>query len=110
MKKEEIEEVRIKIEAEIKKTQNIISDYKELIKPVSPDDAIGRVSRMDAINNKSVTEAALRQAEKKLKGLFYMQDTLRSDDFGLCERCKVQIPLPRLLFMPQSRYCVNCTN
>jgi len=110
MTEKDIKEVSEKINSEILKTQKIIADYKDLIKPISPDDAIGRVSRMDAINNKSVTEAALRQAERKLKGLFYMQDTLGSDDFGLCERCKIPIPFPRLLFMPQSRFCVNCSN
>lgn len=31
-------------------------------KPIAPDVAIGRISRMDAINNKSVMEASLRNA------------------------------------------------
>ena len=35
--------------------------------PIAPENAIGRVSRMDAINNKSVNEAALKKAEIKLK-------------------------------------------
>jgi DnaK suppressor protein len=102
-------EIAKKINSEIQKTEQIITDYKELIRPVAPDDAIGRVSRMDAINNKSVTEAALRQAEKKLKGLVHMKESLGSKDFGLCDRCKQTIPIQRLLFMPQSKFCVNCT-
>ena len=101
-------EIEIKISEEIKKTRIIIADYKELVKPIAPDCAIGRVSRMDAINNKSVTEAALRQSEKKLNGLLYMRETLGSKSFGLCQKCKQNIPVPRLLFMPQSRFCVNC--
>ncbi len=105
----EKKEIELKISEEIKKTEIIIADYKELVKPIEPDCAIGRVSRMDAINNKSVTEAALRQSEKKLNGLFYMRETIGGKDFGLCQRCKQSIPLPRLLFMPQSRFCVNCT-
>ena len=110
MKEKDKSEVALKIDAEIKKTEKIITDYKDLIKPISPDDAIGRVSRMDAINNKSVTEAALRQAEKKLKGLFHMKETLGSKDFGLCDRCKQEIPIQRLLFLPQSKFCVNCSS
>jgi len=104
----EKKEIELKISEEIKKTEIIIADYKELVKPIAPDCAIGRVSRMDAINNKSVTEAALRQSQKKLNGLLYMQETIESKDFGLCKRCRQSIPLPRLLFMPQSRFCVNC--
>ena len=46
-----------------------IAEYRELTKPIPPSEAIGRVSRMDAINNKSVNEAALRQSEKQRQGL-----------------------------------------
>ena len=109
MTENEIKEIASKISGQISKTQKIIADYKELIQPIAPDDAIGRVSRMDAINNKSVTEAALRQSEKKLEGLKFMQKTLGNEDFGLCQRCKQEIPVPRLLCMPESRFCVNCS-
>ncbi len=109
MNESEKTEIKLKISQEISKTKEKIADYKELNQPIAPDCAIGRVSRMDAINNKSVTEAALRQAEKKLEGLKYMQKTLGNEDFGLCQRCKQAIPVPRLLFMPQSRFCVNCS-
>ena len=43
-----------KLNTEINKTIKIIEKYTELCKPISPENAIGRVSRMDAINNKSV--------------------------------------------------------
>ena len=46
-----------------------VLEYRELTKPIPPENAIGRVSRMDAINNRSVNEAALRQVEKQLAGL-----------------------------------------
>ena len=108
MTQTEKKEIEKKILEEIKKTEIIIDDYKELIKPIAPDCAIGRISRMDAINNKSVTEAALRQSEKKLNALRYMRESIDSKDFGLCQKCKTVIPLPRLLFMPQSRFCVSC--
>jgi DnaK suppressor protein len=54
---------------EISKTGKLVQEYREMSGPVAPDDAIGRITRMDAINNKSVTEASLRQAEQKLSGL-----------------------------------------
>jgi RNA polymerase-binding transcription factor len=99
-----------RIVEEIQKTKQIIADYKELTKPIAPENAIGRVSRMDAINNKSVTEAALRQSEEKLKKLNFMLTQIDKDDFGFCARCKQQIPIERLLFMPQSRFCVRCAH
>lgn len=101
-------EIRRKLINEIKETKALIEEYKELTQPIEPDCAIGRVSRMDAINNKSVTEAALRQAEGKLNSLNRVYSQLGSDDFGLCLNCKNQIPLGRILIRPESLYCVNC--
>ena len=43
---------------------------------------------MDAINNKSVMEAALRKAEDKLNKLKLVEDSLDDENFGLCLRCK----------------------
>ena len=64
-----VDEIKQKIEEEIVKTQRLITDYKEQSKPVSLDNSIGRNSRMDAINNTSITESALRQAERQLSNI-----------------------------------------
>ena len=108
MTKNEKGVIEARLLEEIKKTKKSILDYKELTKPISPENAIGRISRMDAINNKSVAEAALRQAETKLKNLQLVHANIESKDFGLCQKCRKSIPLGRILLMPQSRYCVNC--
>jgi DnaK suppressor protein len=105
MKKEEIKQNILK---EISKTKKLIAEYKELTKPVSPDDAIGRISRMDAINNKSVTEASLRQAEKKLQNLERVLSRVGTSEFGICIRCGKPIPEGRLLYRPESLTCVHC--
>lgn len=101
-------EIKKRIEAEISKTKALISEYKALTKPVAPDEAVGRVSRMDAINNKSITEAALRQAEQKMKSLEHALGKIDSPKFGICLRCENPIPLGRVLLRPESPYCVNC--
>ena len=93
---------------EITKTENSIKDYKEMVKPIAPDVAIGRISRMDAINNKSVAEASLRQAEEKLVNLRKVAEKFDSKDFGICLKCNQPIPVGRILIRPESLYCVNC--
>ena len=105
MKKEEIKQ---NILNEISKTEKLIVEYKELTKPVAPDDAIGRISRMDAINNKSVTEASLRQAEEKLKNLERVLSRVGTSDFGICIKCGKPIPEGRILYRPESLTCVDC--
>jgi DnaK suppressor protein len=102
--------IRSKIEDEIARTTQKIMDYEEMSSPVSPDDAIGRVSRMDAINNKSVTEAALRQAKDKLGKLHHALQHLEDENFGKCRRCRQEIPVMRVVLMPESPYCVRCAH
>jgi len=108
MTEQEKIDIKARVVTEIEKTNNAIVDYRELTKPISPENAIGRISRMDAINNKSVTEAALRQAEGKLKNLQNVLESIDNKDFGLCLKCHQAIPIGRILLMPQSRHCVNC--
>ena len=110
MNKEDKQEVKKRIQEELQKTQLAINDYKELTKPISPENAIGRISRMDAINNKSVVEAALRKANEKLSKLKLVLEKGDDSDFGLCIRCGKAIPIGRILLMPQSRNCVGCAH
>lgn len=108
MDKNEIEEIKAFILAEIEKTKKRIKSTEEMSASVEPDDAIGRISRMDAINNKTVTDASIRKAKEKIKQLNYMLDQVVKDDFGICAKCRAKIPIGRLLLMPESRFCVNC--
>ena len=108
MNKVEKQDTKNRILEELKKTEEAILDYKESTKPISPENAIGRVSRMDAINNKSVVEAALRKAEEKLNKLKLVLNKVDDADFGICIRCGEPIPIGRVLLMPQSRNCVRC--
>lgn len=101
-------EVLSLLEREIEKTERIIEEYKESSGPIAPDDAIGRVSRMDAINNRSIVQAAQRTAEEKLNKLRYMKDHLDDPDFGQCRRCGQSIPPGRLILKPESPFCVRC--
>ena len=104
-KKKEIEK---KIKEEILNTSISINKYRELTKPIAPENAIGRVSRMDAINNKSVNQVALTNAELKLNNLKVALSNLDDEDFGICIRCNNPIPIGRILLMPQAITCVNC--
>ena len=98
-----------KIKEGIKKAQEDIEELKEQVKPISPENAIGRISRMDAINNKSVIEASLRTRNQTLAGLEVALSRINDADFGLCIRCGQPIPEGRLLLMPHARKCVKCS-
>lgn len=97
-----------KLAEALRKTEKSIATYKELSQPISPDCAIGRITRMDAINNKTIYENALRKAEDKRNKLLFLMDQVDKEDFGLCRKCKHPIPLERILIKPESFFCVKC--
>lgn len=110
MTAEEKELLRGQIEAKITRLARQIDDLKELTKPIEPDCAIGRVSRMDAINNKSVNESALQKKKNQLNGLNRALEDIDREDFQNCIVCGYEIPLQRVFIMPESRKCTNCAS
>lgn len=49
MTKEERIQLKSIIESELEKLTKKVKEFKELTSSVTPDDAVGRISRMDAI-------------------------------------------------------------
>ncbi|MDA3878752.1 MAG: TraR/DksA C4-type zinc finger protein [Prolixibacteraceae bacterium] len=85
-----------------------ITELKELVVPEGLDSAVGRVSRMDAINNRSVNEAALRKKAVQLKSIEAALKDIDKLEFGKCKKCGKSIPKERILLMPESKVCVDC--
>lgn len=104
-----MEDIRQKILAEIETAKEAIAELEEIMQPIEPDCAIGRLSRMEAIQNQGVAEHSLKQAKDKLNKLEYMLNKVGTDEFGKCKRCGEQIPIERILFIPENPYCIKCT-
>ena len=85
-----------------------IKSYRVLTQPVAPDNAIGRLTRMEAINSKSINEAALNKAKRTLSKMERALIRIKDPDFGLCRECEEPIPLARLMIVPESDLCVRC--
>jgi DnaK suppressor protein len=96
------------INSRISELKGEITELEELTKPIPLDAAIGRVSRMDAINNKTINEASLREKKKILQRLEKALDRTEEKDFGKCQRCGNDIPFGRLEYMPHTTRCVQC--
>lgn len=85
-----------------------IEELEEITKPIPLDASIGRISRMDAINNKSINEASLRDKMKVYQRLERALERSESKDFGICQKCGKEIPFGRLEYMPHTTRCVQC--
>lgn len=105
----EIHQYHQKLLAEIAKVETFILDLEAASEPEVPDNAIGRISRMDAINNKSVVENSLRENRQKLVQLKTNLAKFGTATFGKCARCGAGIPVARLMFMPHSTNCMRCS-
>ena len=110
MTAEERKIIADRIETKISRLKEKIEHFEDMAAPVSPENSIGRISRMDAINNKAVAEAALREARKELHELEYAQGRVDKPDFGECAKCHGEINVKRLMLMPGSKYCTRCAS
>jgi DnaK suppressor protein len=97
------------IEEKIKDLTLEIDELRQIAKPIEPENAIGRISRMDAINNKSINDRMLRNSLQKLKNLKTGLNRLDNIDFGVCIQCKREININRLLLIPETLKCVKCS-
>lgn len=101
-------EMREVIQEKIEETEEEIEQLEELTKPIKPDNAYGRLSRMDAINNKTINDAALRKQKKQLQKLERALGKIDEGKYGTCLKCGDDIPVGRLKFMPWTTKCVKC--
>jgi len=92
----------------ISRLKDDIQSFQALSGPVAPDNAIGRLTRMEAINSKSINEAALEKAEQTLLKMERALAMIDAPDFGLCRECEEPIPFARLMIVPESDLCVQC--
>jgi len=100
--------IKTHIEDKIKGIKKDILSFKKLTQPVPPDNAIGRITRMEAINSKSINEAALGRSEATLRKLERALKIIDEEDFGLCVECEEAIPFARLMIIPETTLCVQC--
>jgi len=102
--------LKVKIEDMIVKYEHDIKETEKMTQPISPENSLGRISRMDAINNKSVMEASLRNKISKRNKLKMALTQIDKEGFGSCLNCKKIINPARLMYMPESTKCIKCAD
>ena len=110
MDRSKAEEMRSIISKKIEVTKDDIKNLEEQVKPVPPNNAIGRLSRMEALNAKSVSETNLASAKTRLIRLERALKHVDDEDFGECVECGEEIPYVRLSLVPEITKCVDCLN
>jgi len=80
-------------------------------KPVELDQAaVGRLSRMDAMQGQAMARATARRRQEQLQRIEGALRRLDSGDFGYCAICDDEIDPKRLRVDPTLTRCVKCTH
>lgn len=70
--------------------------------------AVGRLSRMDAMQQQAMAQANERARRRDLVRIEMAERRIASGDYGFCEECGEAIPDGRLKIDPMAERCVGC--
>lgn len=108
MTPEQRREIRTRIEKRMEELKLTIAQLEETSKPVSLDQPIGRLSRMDAIANQAISGQRLTDSKRTFMRLERALDKVDDENLGVCAECGEDIAPDLLLVMPEATLCVDC--
>lgn len=79
------------------------------VKPIEASgSAIGRVTRIDAIQMQGMAQMSRAQLELRLEKVRNALAALDAGTYGTCRYCKGPIDLSRLEALPEAPFCLPC--
>ena len=70
--------------------------------------SVGRLSRMDAMQQQAMAEAQERSRKRDLIRIEQAERRIREGEYGYCSECGEEIADGRLAIDPMAEKCVNC--
>ena len=77
-------------------------------RPVDLDEPIGRVSRIDAIQQQSMVQANREAARIRLQQVRAALGRVAAGEYGACAQCGEDVGFARLEVRPETPFCVAC--
>lgn len=103
--RQELHRVLLELRDELEK---LLADSNDGAQPVSLDEPIGRLSRMDAMQQQSMLQANRRTAQTRLARVETALRRYENDEYGLCANCEEEISYARLKARPEAPFCIDC--
>ncbi|MCP4598817.1 TraR/DksA family transcriptional regulator [Neptuniibacter sp.] len=86
-----------------------VDSLKHTAEPVKLDQqAFGRVSRGEALQQQNMAKANLGQCQERIRQVEEALRKIDSEDYGYCDSCGDEISLARLHAKPESPLCIGC--
>ena len=108
MNAQEKSDLKTRLEERIAVLSTQLPALKEATRPIAPDSALGRLTRMEAIQDKAISENTLLQVTLELNAIKKTLDLIDDPAFGICVECEQPIPAARLMAIPGTQLCVSC--
>ncbi|MEA3464562.1 MAG: TraR/DksA C4-type zinc finger protein [Thermodesulfobacteriota bacterium] len=88
--------------------QKLLAQSAEQSKPVDLDKPIGRLSRMDEMQQQSMAQASRHATQQRLVQIGAAIGRIDRDEYGLCVACEEDIGFGRLKVRPEAPLCLAC--
>lgn len=86
-----------------------VISLKHVSEPVELDQqAVGRVSRGDALQQQNMAKANLGQCQERIRQVEDALHKIDAEEYGICEECGEPISMQRLHAQPETPYCIKC--
>lgn len=106
----ELESLRDEILRQLERLERSMKVTDEGLRPVELDPgAVGRLSRIDELQNQALVQNLHEREQLKLGGLLEALRRMEQGVYGLCVECEGPIPADRLLVFPETATCVSCS-
>lgn len=104
----EIDELRAALSALRDELEAVLDASRSGAKPVDRDEPIGRLSRMDAIQQQQMIVASRAQQQQRLVAVRQALRAVEDGRHGQCRRCEEPIGIARLRARPEASLCRDC--
>ena len=103
------EAYRKTLQNSLEEIEDYLTKTEESAEAVSPDKSLGRLSRMEAMQDQQlILEARRRKKMQKVAVLSALQ-RIENGQFGICIFCGKPIVPERLEVAPESSTCISCS-
>ena len=107
--KEEVRQCEVLLKQKRAELTELLLNSESAAETVQLDQTLfGRVSRVDALQQQSMSKASRQQYEIGLIKIEQALKRIEEGEYGYCLECDEQINPKRLLAHPESSYCIEC--
>ncbi len=101
-------ELRASLEATQIEIETALEGASDRTATVDLDQPIGRLSRMDAMQQQEMAKEQMRRNRLRLSQIKQALSLFEDEEYGFCRQCEEPIGYKRLKARPEAPLCVEC--